>query len=367
MTAEILNSGGLSPEKQRIIEIRELRKLVREGLLSEEVFRRRLSLYDQRPLLPTAPAVIPVEETKPQMTLAIVETAPPAAERQIVSAEVATIYRRVTALIPETDFRTRVRAGYTGPAQYEEEIRAFSRYALDFQTGRIAPIDPFKAVRVPSSEKTEVAQDCLRQMLVPIVIGDGGKSAAATKLDFTKRITELRDFLGSQAEDILRLAVESLSNVEQALLFSSASEKLMAQLGYLDLEVCDETRLAKYLCENAFGYFSGREERFEQLLEATIARGQARTLDLGIIVKLILERPYNRKILERLIEDADYGCFGDHLTELFSAHHRSQYLLSLMAESEDGSESVLLPYHRLQEPGRFHGRRKVPIRGRYHD
>lgn len=253
----------------------------------------------------SAPAAI---EAPPATIVVKTETALP--------AEIKGLYTQIVMMIPEGHLAYWIGKGYIDPQDYRKQVEQLAEYALALDQGKIDQVNPLSIVGQPSSKKTELAQERLRQLVVSSLDPSLKPSTRLSRL--SRGVNELSDYLGASGFDQTRQAIDQLSDVERGLIIANASTSLLERLDYLDLDECDEHKLAAYIRNATFENSPETiDEQYEMLLTAALERADDQ-LEIAKVIEILTRLPYWKFILEKMLESAEYGDFRRLLLQFFS-------------------------------------------------
>lgn len=241
----------------------------------------------------------------------------------------------VISLVPESVVKFWSVSGEISLDQYQTQALAFASFIQDVKEGEIKPIGPLEILAAPDEQKMDRAAFVLKHTLAELMISFPQRLPETLQLRWGKKIRELMDYLGPNAKEYTVNAINSLPEVERALVLQTCSIALLEDLDYLDLEECDEHRFAVYLRNAAFDPQSQRDDNFANLIMTAIERSDAGNLNLAAIIDLLCEPPYDRVIFERLMESAHVADLDFHLIEFFSKHPATYKFAREIQQSED--------------------------------
>lgn len=158
-----------------------------------------------------------------------------------------------------------------------------------------------------------------------------------------REVNKLVYLCGSQSgRDIVCECVASLPAAQKILIYRAMSTELKTNLGYPDLEECDERQLGEYLKRTVRGAPRGRRydrnnaeisyevddqqiERFVILLETILERHSEGKIQAGLVVDQLVESGVGN-IFQLLIRAGQLGEQLDRLYELFQLHPATEVL-----------------------------------------
>lgn len=306
------------------------------GLTPEEYFQRLsqtiipIQLKLQRDIIPT------YGERLKEISDELRKRAPESSQTLALSTDnQTTTANLVISLVPENVVRFWSASEGISPGQYQTQVLTFASFIQDVKEGKVQPVNPLEILVAPDDQKEEKATSVLRHSLAELMLMFPQRLPESLQMRWGRKIRELMDFLGSNAQQHVVNVINSLPDVERALVLQTSSIKLLEDLDYVDLEECDEKRFATYLRNAAFDPQGQRDENFENLITTAIERSDAGTLNLTAIIELLSEPPYDQFIFERLMESAHLADLDFHLIEFFSSHPNTSRFAREIQESED--------------------------------
>lgn len=284
------------------------------------------------------------ENSAPQKSAQAVEVKK---ETAVVSEEeLVTLINRIIDLVPEETMNSWFGNKTLTPKQYQEQATAFAQLALQVKELGEPAFNPMEIVNTPENKRLEVARTAIRNTLSQMITEHPQRQLGELHLRWGTKIRELIDWLGGGGARLVRsnsrntkrtinevtkeLVVQAINNlpeVERALVLEISSLNLLEDLGYLDLDECNEKIFATYLRNAAFEpNLNDRDDSFEQLILTAIERSDAGTLDLARIIDVLTEPPYEPLILSEMIKSAKVRSFRIQLIDLFASHPRTYRL-----------------------------------------
>lgn len=230
------------------------------------------------------------------------------------------LVNRVIDLIPEQVARFWSGNNLLSLEQYEKQSGNFAIFAKDVSEGKISPVDNASILKASGKHKEELATNRLRQMLVPLVLNPD-LSVDRFRNRWARNIRELLDWMGAGSREKLTQIIENLPELDRALVISNSSINLLEDLGYLDLEDCNEEIFATHIRNVAFDRDEVHRDRdFEYLLYTAVERSDAGNLDLSLVVESLCDSSYVGLIIAKMKESAKFGRFEDLLTLILLTH-----------------------------------------------
>lgn len=270
----------------------------------------------------SAPAAI---EAPPATIVVKTETALP--------AEIKELYSQIVMMIPKGHLKFWIGGGQIDQEEYRQQVKQLAEYALALNQGKIAQVNPLSIVGQPSSKRMELAQERLRQLVASSL--DPSLKRSTVLIRLSREINVLSDYLGARGFDQTRQAIDQLSDVERGLIIANASTSLLERLDYLDLDECDEHRLAAYIRNATFENSPETiDDQYEMLLAAALERADDQ-LDIAKVIEILTRPPYWKFILEKMMESAEYGDFRWLLLQFFSRSELTRNLCFYIQEQLD--------------------------------
>ena len=311
----------------------------------KEELRQLEEQYASSALSPVDKFALLVDRIAPLRRLINTKQDPPpttlAETKETALTEIKTIRVRILDLVPERQLTHWLGIERVAPEQYAREVTAFAQFSTDFLAGKIPVIGLAAVMNTPQQDKPAVAQQKIRQMLAPITSVTTAGSLRTYRRGFSITARRLESFLGYHSKDTLVQAIDGLALVERALFEESSSVQFLEDLDYLDLEDCNELRLAIHIRNAVFDTLKTRDEIVERLIVTASERTNT-SLEPSIIMDLLLTLPYHRKVFQELMDAASVTDCQDQLAALFRSHpqtSRLAYLLENLARRGLSEES----------------------------
>lgn len=216
-----------------------------------------------------------------------------------------------------------------------EELEDLALEVVNFRDGRLSvptPEDFLQARTTGREAQLEYAKQKLRSLIVFSITHEGVVQARkrGLKQRLGHEVNQLAFFLGQpNGRELVKAAFGELTTAERIMLFKTMSTNLKHQFEYPDLEECDETQMAEYICRAAYvGHAIGtprggprirNEEVFDRLetLVATCITRMEEGFDIFKVVSVLSELDYARDIFWRMIEAGYWREFLDQLECFF--------------------------------------------------
>lgn len=228
------------------------------------------------------------------------------------------------------------------PGARREDIERVAGLVVNYNSGKeIVPTPGDFLSAANTTARHELAQRRIKGILSLLVLKDGKvqESSQGLKTKLTKEFNDLSMYLGHiEANKIIKEELANLPDLERALLYKKMSTFLKADLGYVDIEECDEKQVADYLLSlaSAGGFGKTREKEAEwparssviediaSIMSIILEREEKGEISPSKVVDYICEKDYSDKIFERLLQVADAGNFIDLLEAFFQSHGESR-------------------------------------------
>ncbi|OGE36407.1 hypothetical protein A3B45_01960 [Candidatus Daviesbacteria bacterium RIFCSPLOWO2_01_FULL_39_12] len=261
----------------------------------------------------------------------------------VVSQEDLTaLTNRIIGLVPEATVGSWFARGTLTSEQYRTQAINFAHFSLRVEEEGGPSFNPMEIVNTPDARKLEAAQESIRRTLSLMVTAHPQRQLGSLNKRWGNKLRELIDWLGGGgtrlveddpknskrpiSEKVKRLVVEAIDNlpeVEQAMVLEISSLALLKDLGYIDLEECNENIFATYIRDVAFIPDSRIEERdddFALLLDTAMRRSDAGTLDVEHLIDILCESSYRGRIIAKMMESAEFRGL-EHLLAVFFVSH----------------------------------------------
>lgn len=253
-----------------------------------------------------------------------------------LTPEVTSLTNKVIDLVPDEVIKRWTEDNTLSPEQYQAQALDLAKYSAEVTQIEDNPFAIAQIGEIPTRPGKLIAvRERLRETLARVVV-NSPRTPERNKHAWGVKMREITDYSGP---GYLLAAINSLPEVERALVLKVSSVSLLTDLGYVDLDQCDPKRFATYLRDVAFDPKEQRDDAYTMLIGAAIERSDQGNLDLRLIVDWLCRPPYNGKVLDELLASARVADFGDELIELFNSHPatqaRARKLRRILTEGED--------------------------------
>lgn len=233
-------------------------------------------------------------------------------------------------------------------SQHSDQALALAIFVTDLQQGKIKPITNADLMQTANSQKILVAQNAIRQRLAGLILRNPQPPLENYKYQWARDAKEIIQFLGAGGNENFAQAIDDLPEFERAMVIAISSLSLLEDLGYLDLDECNEESFVSYIRNASFTRNqSERDDSFTLLIDALIERGDMGTINHYHVVDGLLELDYADSIFDSLIESARLLSFQDNLIEIFSAHPQTAPIAKRIQRELDSGEEESLPRRRI--------------------
>lgn len=262
---------------------------------------------------------------------------------KIVTIESAALARSLLHILPETEPNGKPIAQDVA-SKYPDQALALAIFTADLRGGKVKPITNAEIMQTADSQKALVAQNAIRQRLARLIIRYPDKPLEEYRYRWARDAREIIDWLGAGGVRNFAQAINNLPEFERAMVIAISSFTLLEDLGYLDLDECDEQVFASYIRNSAYQKQAERDDNLELLISSLLERSDAGTINPAGVLETLLEVDYVDSIFERLIESARLLGFLDKVIVLFSHHNKTTRLAGKLQEEllfNDSSEQEL--------------------------
>lgn len=258
---------------------------------------------------------------------------------------------RIIDLVPEEVARLWSETGQLSPEQYQTQAVELTNLVLRIKEGQEQPIQAINILSASSDQKPVIAQSAIKQALAQMILAVEHQPLSAYKYRWGRQIRELADWLGANAKQSLIEAIETLPEVERALVFDVSSINLLKDLDFIDLEECDEFRFAAYLRGATFIRENDlRDDTVEEMIVTAIERDGEGNLDIASVIQLLSQIEYSDLLFRKMLESAKFRRFRTELMTFFSRHPGTKRWAMETEESmfSDASDEEL-PKRRIKD------------------
>lgn len=225
-------------------------------------------------------------------------------------------------------------------AEYRKQALQVAEHTIKVQKGEIQPVEAMSLVGQLPSEKTRLAQERIRQIIIPLI---KPQTTWTDRHLLAQQMNEILQYLGRNAVETFRAAVlgkgglPALTDIEQMILYSNLSVNMLTKLEYIDLDSCSESQFASYISRSALKIMATAEkdDDLDILISALSERDQEASIDTYLVLERLISHDRFEKILERILESARFRGFRNELIRIFSAHRKTSYLCRQIQEELD--------------------------------
>ncbi len=250
----------------------------------------------------------------------------------MVTIESAALARSLLHIIPETQPNGKP-IDKDAASKYPDQALALAIFTADLKDGRVEPITNAEIMQTHDSQKALVAQNAIRQRLARLIARFPDKPLETYHHQWARDARDIIDWLGAGGTENFAHALDNLPELERAMVISISSLTLLQDLGYLDLDECDEESFVSYIRNASFRkQQSERDDNLELLICSLLERSDMGTINPAGVLETLLEVDYVDSIFERLIESARMLGFLDRVIILFSHHNKTTRLAGKLQE-----------------------------------